>query len=83
MKKLSVKAAAVGLGLSCGIYMLLLGWVAMFGWGVSIVEALSSLYIGFAPSFLGGTIGALWGFVDGAIGGAIFAWFYNQALGRN
>ena len=77
MEKLNVKALALGLGISWAIGMLFLGWVSIFGWGIKLVEASSSLYIGFAPTFLGGIIGAIWGFVDGAIGGAIIALIYN------
>ncbi len=77
MEKLSVKSLALGLGISCAAYMLFLGWVAAFGWGADLVGVISSLYIGFAPTFLGGIIGAVWGFFDGAIGGAIIALVYN------
>ena len=49
----------------------------MFGWGKGIVEVMSSVYIGYSASFLGGIIGAVWGFADGLIGGAIFALIYN------
>lgn len=56
-----------------------LGWVGgLFHWGVDIVEVMSSLYIGFATTFLGGIIGALWGFVDGVICGILVAVFYNM-----
>jgi len=41
------------------------------------VTPLSSLYIGYAPSFVGGIIGGIWGFFDGLIGGAILALLYN------
>jgi hypothetical protein len=42
-----------------------------------LVTVLSSLYIGYSPTFLGGIIGGIWAFVDGAIAGAIIAWVYN------
>ena len=77
MAKLNVKAAAIALGAAWGIYMLSLGWMAMFGWGADFVKLMSSVYIGFAPSFLGGIIGGIWAFVDGFVGGAIIAWVYN------
>lgn len=77
MEKLNVKALAVAIGVSWAICMLFLGWVSIFGWGVKVVEVLSSVYIGFAPTFLGGIIGAIWGFIDGAIGGVIIAFVYN------
>jgi hypothetical protein len=73
----------LGLGISCACYILFIGIVASFGWGIKWVEIISSLYIGFKPSILGAIIGAIWGFVDGAIGGAIIALVYNGFVGKN
>lgn len=80
MEKLSVKGLAIGLGVSWGIYMLFIGWASIFGWGVRFVEVMSSIYIGFKPTFLGILIGGMWGFVDGAIGGIIIALVYNAIV---
>jgi hypothetical protein len=77
MGKLDVKAAGLALGTVCGLYMLVLGWMASFGWGVKLVEVLSSIYVGFTPGFAGGITGAVWGFIDGLIGGVIIALTYN------
>jgi len=77
MEKLNVKALAGGFGVSWAVCMLFVGWASIFGWGTRLVEVFSSLYIGFAPTFLGGLLGAIWGFIDGAIGGAIIALVYN------
>ncbi|NOZ77249.1 MAG: membrane-associated protein [Euryarchaeota archaeon] len=82
MEKLDVKALAAGLGVSWAVCMLFVGWASMFGWGTGVVEMMSSIYLGFAPSVLGGIIGAVWGFIDGAIGGAIIALVYNAVAGR-
>ncbi len=43
---------------------------------------LSSLYIGYAPSFVGSVAGTVWAFADGFIGGVIVAWLYNRLLLR-
>jgi len=80
MDKLDVKALAFGLGVSWALCMLFIGWVGAFGWGTKIIEVMSSLYIGFKPTFLGGIIGAIWGFIDGAIGGLIIALVYNAVV---
>lgn len=77
MEELNVKALAFGLGTTFALYMLLAGWLAMFGWGGALAEVIASVYIGFAPTFTGGIIGAIWGFIDGAVGGAIIAYVYN------
>jgi len=83
MEKLNVKALAVGLGVLWGFMMLFVGWASIFGWGTKFVEIMASIYFGFAPTFLGGIIGAIWGFFDGAIGGAIIAIVYNIVVGKN
>ncbi len=82
LEKLSVKALAVALGIAWGAGMLFTGWASIFGWGEKIVDVMSSVYIGFAPSLLGGFIGGVWGFMDGAIGGAIIALVYNAIAKR-
>ncbi len=82
MEKLSVKALAIGLGVSWGAYVFLLGLMALFGLGTKVVEILASVYIGYSPTFIGSIIGAVWGFIDGAIGGAIIALIYNAVIKR-
>ncbi len=74
---LSVKGLALGLGVTWGLGVLLLGWAGWLGYGTGFT-GLSSIYLGYDATFLGGIIGALWGFVDGAIGGALIAWVYNK-----
>ncbi|MCL5017276.1 MAG: bacteriophage holin [Patescibacteria group bacterium] len=78
--KLNVRAFAFAWGLSFGLYFLILGWTAMFGWGNQIVEVASSLYIGYAPTFWGGIIGGIWAFADWTLGAAIVALIYNAAV---
>jgi hypothetical protein len=82
IQRLSVKALAVGFGISWSICILLAGWVSIFGWCVEFVEVMSSIYIGFKSSFVGGIIGAIWAFVDGAVAGAIIAFVYNTIAKR-
>jgi len=78
MDKLNVKAFAAGMGACFGLAMLLLGWVAIYGYGASMVAAMASIYIGYKPTFLGAIVGGIYGFIDGAIGGAIIAYVYNK-----
>ncbi len=77
MGKLSVMGLAVSLGVTWAFFVLCIGWCAAFGWGTGVVETMSTLYIGYAPTWLGGLIGALWGFFDGAVAGIIIALIYN------
>jgi hypothetical protein len=79
MDRLNVKALAIAGGVLWGMYMLLIGWAAwLFNWGTGFVVAMSSVYIGFRPTFFGGIVGAVWGFIDGAVAGAIISWVYNS-----
>jgi len=77
MEKLNVKSFALAWGIAFGVYAIFLGWVGASGWGTSIVDIMSSLYIGYEPTFIGGIIGGIWAFVGAGIGGAIIASVYN------
>ncbi len=81
-KKFHLGAFTLSLGVTWSIFILLAGWMAMFGWGPAFVKVMASIYIGYQPTFLGAVIGAIWGFFDGAIGGFVFAFFYNFFLCR-
>ena len=50
----------------------------MSGWGVALVTALASFYIGYGASIIGAIIGAVWAFIDGFVAGFIIAWIYNR-----
>lgn len=78
MSKLSANALGISIGILCSAYALFCGITAMFGWGTSLVDAISSLYIGYSASVLGAIIGAIWAFVDGYIAGFVIAWLYNK-----
>ncbi len=77
--RLGVLGFGLALGVMWGVGMLLVG---LFGWqvnyGVDFVNAMGSVYIGFGPTLKGSLLGALWGFVDGFIGGVVLAWLYNM-----
>lgn len=77
MEKINVKALSVALGSAWALCMLFAGWASIFGWSVKFVEIMGSVYIGFEPTFLGGIIGAAWGFIDGAVAGLVIAVIYN------
>jgi hypothetical protein len=80
---LGVISFGLAFGLTSAIFVFLLGiMAAWFDWGVPIAAALSSLYIGFGPSFVGSIAGAVWAFVDGLAFGVVVAWLYNRFLLR-
>ncbi|MFW6134855.1 MAG: bacteriophage holin [Elusimicrobiota bacterium] len=78
MNKLNVKALMLAFGISWALFILFIGWSGALGWGKEITEVIASLYIGFGPSFVGGLIGAVWGFVDGLIWGLLIGIIYNK-----
>ncbi len=82
MQKLDVKSFALAFGVSFGIFVMFLGWAAIFGWGDIIVHGLSSFYKGYDATFVGGIIGGVWAFFDWGIGGAIIALVYNSFIER-
>ncbi len=53
---------------------------SFFPWGHDFILVFSSVYIGYAPTFVGAVVGLFWGLVDGFICGFIFAWLYNCCL---
>lgn len=69
---------ALAAGIVCALGAALLVWSsALSDWGYPIAILLSSVYKGAVPSFLGGFIAAIWGFIDGFLTGLIFAFLYN------
>ena len=77
--KLDVKAFGLSLGIVWAAAILILGLLAAYsGYGIKFVSAMGSLYIGYRPTLTGSIVGAIWGFVDAAIAGVIFAWLYNK-----
>ncbi len=82
MQKLSYKGLILALGFTWAIYLLFNGWVAIGGWATELVNVMGSYYIGYGPTFLGGIIGGIWGFIDGAIAGFLIALFYNKFIAK-
>lgn len=79
--KLSLKAFTLTCGLIWGGAVLMVG-LANLAWptyGVAFLQLCSSIYPGYhANPTLGSVlVGTGYALVDGAIGGAIFAWVYN------
>jgi hypothetical protein len=78
---LGVISFGLAVGLTWAILVFVLGLLAaLLGWGVVIAAALSSLYIGYGPTFVGSIAGAVWAFVNGLLAGVLIAWFYNRFL---
>lgn len=76
----NIKVMALTGGIIWAAANLIAGLTAMAGWGGAYVDVMGSIYIGYAPTVMGALIGAAWAFVDGLIGGAVFAYLYNKLL---
>ncbi len=80
--RLNTRAFALTCGILWGVSVLLATvWIIVFGFDGTVMVNLDHFYFGYNISYLGAVIGGIWGFVDGAIGGAIFAWLYNKLAG--
>jgi len=76
--KINVRAFALTAGLFWGFGLLFITWWIILFEGVSgDVTLIGRVYRGYCISFGGSLIGFVWAFVDGIIGGSIFAWLYN------
>lgn len=76
--KLNVKSFALACGIIWGIGLLAVTWwVIAFDGATGEVTLLGRIYRGYSISPLGSVIGFVWAFLDGLVGGAIFAWLYN------
>ncbi|MDY6793099.1 MAG: bacteriophage holin [Thermodesulfobacteriota bacterium] len=76
--KLNVKSFALTTGLIWGMGLFLFTWWVIAFDGISGDPTLiGRLYRGYCISPMGSIIGLIWAFIDGLIGGAIFAWLYN------
>ena len=77
--KLNIKSFSITCGLFFGLGLFLLTWWIIMIEGASGEPTLiGKVYRGYSISFIGSCIGFLWAFVDGIVGGAIFAWIYNK-----
>jgi hypothetical protein len=79
--KLSVQALTYASAILWGLCFLLVGLANLFWppYGGAFLELMSSVYPGYkaAAGFGNIIVGTLYAVLDGAIGGAVFAWVYN------
>lgn len=79
MNKLDIKAFGLATGILWSFYILCVGLLAsQFQIGTRLVEMFGAFYVGYKPTLLGSLLGAMWSFVDGLVGGIVFAWLYNK-----
>ena len=72
---------------ACGLTLVIFGAASMFflAWWLILTgnaegptTLFERIYYGYSFTPMGSIIGAVWGFVDWGIAGAIFAWLYNK-----
>ena len=81
---LSIRSVALTTGiLGASAMFLLAWWLIIIGNAEGPITLLERLYIGYSFTPLGSVIGAVWGFVDWGIAGAIFACLYNWINKKN
>ena len=80
--KFNIKALALACAILWGLVMLVMGLTNLVwgGYGQQFLQIMSSVYPGYhaTRSIAEVVVGTLYGIVDGLIGGAVFAWLYNQ-----
>ena len=81
--RLDIKAFALTIALFWGIALFAVTWWIMaFEGATGETTLIGRLYWGYTISPAGSFIGFVWAFMDGLIGGAIFAWLYNLISAR-
>lgn len=85
--RFNVVALAITTGLFWGAAILLVSLASLIwpGYGVAFLDVTASVYPGYhAGTGIGSVVvGTVYALVDGAIGGAIFAWLYNFVASRH
>ena len=75
---LSIRSVALTTGIFGSVAMFFLAWwLIIIGNAEGPTTLFERVYIGYSFTPMGSVIGAVWGFVDWGIAGAIFAWLYN------
>ena len=84
--RINVKAAALAAGLVWGalaMFVTGVGNLLVPGYGQALLDVMASVYPGYEATPIGQVIiGTLYGVLDGAMGGAVFAWLYNVLAAR-
>ena len=75
---MSIRSLALTAGIFGACTMFLLAWwLILIGNAEGPPTLFERIYIGYSFTPLGSVIGAVWGFVDWGIAGAVFAFLYN------
>jgi len=76
---MSIRAFALTAGIfGAATLFFIAWWLILTGNAEGPTTLLERIYIGYSFTPIGSVIGAIWGFVDFGIGGAIAAWLYHK-----
>ena len=82
--KFSVRTFSLTCAVCWGVAVFLVGMLNLFfpNYGLDFLNMVSSIYPGYEveSTFPTALVATGYAFLDGAIGGAIFAWVYNRLL---
>lgn len=82
--KLSPAKFGFAWGVIYALGILLVGWTAwLWNYGTDFVNGLASIYLGYAATFWGAILGAIWAFIDFFIFGWLVAVVYNCSCPRS
>ncbi len=81
--KLSIQGMTVTLAIVWGMLAMFLTGIANLiwpGYGRAFLEVMASVYPGYNATATFGQVivGTVYGLLDGAVAGAVFAWLYNR-----
>ncbi|UCE90079.1 MAG: bacteriophage holin [Pseudomonadota bacterium] len=80
---LDVRAFALACAIIWGAAMFVITWwLIARDSPANVIALVRQFYIGYSLSPMGSVVGMFYGFVDGLIGGAVFAWLYNLLVAR-
>jgi len=84
--KLSVKGFAISAAIlwGAGVFLVGIGSLLQSGYGEEFLEVISSVYPGYeADETIGSVfVGTIYALLDGLIGGALLAFFYNKLTSK-
>ena len=76
---MSIRAFALTAAIFGAATMFFLAWwLILTGNADGPTTLIEKIYIGYSFTPRGSLIGAIWGFIDFGIAGAIFSWLYNK-----
>jgi hypothetical protein len=82
--KLNIKAMALTFAIVFGLGLFLITWwIILFDGPSTTPNLVSKIYRGYTITPLGSLIGLAWASIDGAFGGACFAWIYNTLVNNS